>query len=320
MKKKKFIILLMSCNQPLYIKEEQACRDTFLKDAETASIPYWFYKGVSEEHPEPGFDEETHTLYLNVPDNLAGTGKKTVAALEAILDQDFDYVIKTNVSTYLNIKNVVNGTRNWDGKDDLNIYGGRFIINDASKKVPFPRGYFSIMSKTMTEGVVKCAKALLQAKGTPKTDDTLLCLATLYHMKKNLNEDYVGHQMQVPSVIEWTEDVIENPVFDRAFAIRCKNEEKPEETPENLMTVDWMLGEKARPSLNYRVAKEYETPMGLMSYKQYLTTGKLVTKLAEVKKMLEERNEPKQQPPVQQEQQEVPDKMAEIKERIKGLL
>ena len=319
MKKKRFIILLMSCNQPLYLEEEQACRDTFLKEAESAGIPYWFYKGVSQEHPEAGFDEETHTLYLDVPDGLAGTGKKTIAALESILSLDFDYVIKTNVSTYLNIKNIVNGTKNWEGENDLNIYGGRFIINDASKKVPFPRGYFTVMSKFLVENTIGFAKKLSMVSGTPKTDDTLLCLSTLYYMQKEIKEDYVSHLKQVPSVVEWTEDIIENPMFDKAFAIRCKNEGEIEKTPENMRAVDLLFKKKVKPSLNCCLAKIYETPMGLMNYSQYLTMGTILTKLSEIRKKLEEKQ--KEEPPKQEPKPENEgiDVMADIKERLKNM-
>ena len=274
----------MSCNQPLYQEEEQACRDTFLKDAEGAKIPFYFYKGVSEEHPEPGFDEEARTLYLDVPDGLGGTGKKTVAALEAILPRDFDYVIKTNVSTYLNIKNIINGMENWEGGNDHKIYGGRYIINKASKRVPFPRGYFTVLSKSLTEGMLESAKKLTKIASMPKTDDTLICLATLLYTQKELGESYVENLMQIPSVIEWTENFVENPLFDKAFAIRCKDEPEKENTPENMKRVHQAIKGGAKPKLNYAPAKLYETGIGLMDYQQYLTIEKAKDKLIEQSK------------------------------------
>ena len=273
--KNKILILLMSCNQPLYQEEERACRDTFLKDAEGAKIPFYFYKGVSEEHPEPGFDEETHTLYLNVPDGLGGTGKKTVAAFEAVLPLDFDYIIKTNVSTYLNIKNILAGMENWEGRDDHKIYGGRYIINKVSKNVPFPRGYFTVLSKSLTEGMLDSAKKLTKIGSMPKTDDTLICLATLLYLQKELGENYVSKLMQVPSVIEWTEDIVENPLFNKAFAIRCKNEWNIESTPANMLLADKLIKGGECPKLNYMPAKIYETGMGLMDYQKYLTMEKM---------------------------------------------
>lgn len=274
----------MSCNQPLYLNEEQACRDTFLKDAEGANIPFYFYKGVSEEHPEPGFDEEAHTLYVNAPDGLGGTGRKTAAAFKAALDLDFDYLIKTNVSTYLNINNIVNGMKDWPGRDDLNIYGGRYIINRTSKKVPFPRGYFTVLSKGLTEGMMGTIGKLSAIEGMPKTDDTLICLASLYYMQKELEESYTSHIMQVPSVIEWTDNAYENPAFERAFAIRCKDEKHKERTPDNIRKVHRLIrGEEEIKRMNYVPATTFETGMGLMDYPQYIMLEKAVELVKEMR-------------------------------------
>lgn len=275
----------MSCNNPLYEKEELACMNTFLMDAEGAGIPFYFYKSVSERHPEPGFDEEGHTLYVEAPDGLAGTGKKTAAALKAILPMDFDYVIKTNVSTYLNINNILIGTRNWPGKDDTNIYGGRYIINKSSLNVPFPRGCFLVLSKTLTKGMLDTLDTLTDRDSMPKTDDTLICLATLYHIQKQLKANYIDKIKQVPSVASWTEDVIEDPLFKNAFAIRCKDENDQENTPGNLLKTHALIKADKGPELNYIPAKEYETGLGIMNYADYIKVDKALSVLKKLKEI-----------------------------------
>ena len=275
----------MSCNNPLYEKEELACMNTFLMDAEGAGIPFYFYKSVSERHPEPGFDEEGHTLYVEAPDGLAGTGKKTAAALKAILPLDFDYVIKTNVSTYLNINNILSGTRNWPGKDDTNIYGGRYIINKSSLNVPFPRGCFLVLSKTLTKGMLDTLDTLTDRDSMPKTDDTLICLATLYHIQKQLKANYIDKIKQVPSVASWTEDVIEDPLFKNAFAIRCKDENDQENTPGNLLKTHALIKAGEGPELNYIPAKEYETGLGIMNYADYIKVDKALSVLKKLKEI-----------------------------------
>lgn len=290
MEQKKLIILLMSCNNPLYEKEELACMNSFLRDAEGAGIPFYFYKAVSGEHPEPGFDEEAHTLYVDAPDTLEGTGKKTAAALKAILPLDFDYVIKTNVSTYLNINNILSGTRNWPGKDDTNIYGGRYIINKASLNVPFPRGCFMVLSKSMTEGMLETLDTLTKIGSMPKTDDTLICLATLYHITKTLKKNYMDKIKQVPSIASWTEDVIEDPQFSNAFAIRCKDENCPENTPNNLLLTYMLIKEGKAPEMNYIPATEYETGLGLMNYADYIKVSKMLDTFKLAMKLREKNN------------------------------
>ena len=269
----------MSCNQPLYEEEEQACRDTFLKDAEGEGIPYYFYKSVNSQHPTPEIDEETHTIYLDTPDGLSGTGRKTVAALESVLGFDFDYLIKTNVSTYLNIKNIVKGMNKWDGKDDMNIYGARYLINPSSKNIPFPRGFFTVLSKTLSQGVIEIAQTLANNPTMPRTDDTVISLALLYYLQKRLDEKYLDKIKVVPSVTEWTDYIIEDPAFDRAFAIRCKDEKIKENTPENIIRVHEMVKTKAYPAMNYRPATTFETSIGMMSYNNYLLFDKMMEKI-----------------------------------------
>ena len=204
----------MSCNDELYLKEEQACRDTFLKDAEKAGIPYFFYRGGKEGD----FDEENHVIYAPVPDDLANTAKKTTWALSWAYENfpETDYFIKTNVSTWLDIKKIVEAVESLEGKPDLNIYGARFLANETSRRVPFPRGHFVILSGSLLKGVKEIAPLLVGRDSLPKTDDTLLCLAMLYYIQKKLGDNYLTKLKEVPSVCEWREDIESAPEYNEA--------------------------------------------------------------------------------------------------------
>lgn len=266
----KIIILLMSCNQPLYENEEQACRDTFLKDAEEAGVAYYFYKGLNDAHPDQCIDEETHTIYLNVNDGLGGTGRKTTAALKAISGMDYDYVVKTNVSTYLNIQNLCIAINGWEGSDDENIYGGRFIVNKASKNIPFPRGYFTVLSKKLVNGILPYIEKLALSPNMPRTDDTLLSFGLLYYINKTLGKSYSEKLMEVPSVVSWDDKIWENPCLGNAMAIRCKNEKDNTKTPENMLNAHMAVKQKMRPKDWFLPATQFETGYGLMSYGNYV--------------------------------------------------
>lgn len=273
--KNKIFILLMSCNQPLYEREEQACRDTFLKIAEGVGIPYWFYKGGDVQR----IDTETHTLHLNAPDNLAGTSLKTLLAFSAALSFDWDYLVKTNVSTYLDIGKIQEAADLWEGRDDHNIYGARWLVNDASKRVPFPRGHFTILPRSLVEGVVKWTPRIIGLDGYPKTDDTLLCLATLYHLQKELGENYTKHMMEVPSVVAWSDDIASEPEWTDALSIRCKD---GEDTPENMRKVHSLRMTGTTPGYR-RPATLFETPYGMLSYETYAKVKSLSDKMKEEK-------------------------------------
>ena len=283
MEKKKILILLMSCNQPLYLSEEQACRDTFLKDAEGAGLSYYFYKGLDETHTSPCIDNTTHTIYLDVNDGLGGTAKKTALALSVADNLDFDYLIKTNVSTYLNINNIVKALENWEGGEDLNIYGGRFLINKASKNIPFPRGYFTVLSKRLVNEIFPYARNLSSLNAMPKTDDTLISLCLLYYMNKSLGEDYTKKLMQVPSVVAWHDDIEEDPNFENALAIRCKDEKDKERTPDNMRKTHELLKNNESLKLKYYMpATQFETGYGIMTFQDYLKLNTLIDKTKEL--------------------------------------
>ena len=307
--KNKILILLMSCNQPLYEQEEQACRDTFLKDAEGAGLSYYFYKGTEGEL---SIDEKTHTMLLPVPDSLGGTSRKTVLALtEALKMDDWDYVIKTNVSTWLDIAKVVKAVEKWEGSDDRNIYGARFIANDASRKVPFPRGHFMILSRFLVEGIITWAPKLLNASDMPRTDDTLLCLSLLYHLQKVCGDTYADRLMEVPAVNSWQEGIQDAQEWTDALSIRCKDEATPENTPDNMRKVH-----KLKRSKNQM--RMYRRPMGLTETKYGMMTYPTFQKVcAVVDQMKKAREESQTTPaPKQEQRQQEEDRIEQIRKKL----
>lgn len=278
---KNILILLMSCNNALYEKEEIACRDTFLKDAEGENISYYFYKSVNETHPEEMVDEETHTIYLNTPDNLLSTAKKTTRALAVALSLNtpWDYVIKTNVSTYLNIKNIVKAANKWEGKDDDNIYGARFIVNEQSLHVPFPRGHFTMISHSMAQNILPIANKLSNDESLPGTDDTIIGLSLLYYAEKLSEKKYLDRLREIPAVNAWLrEELPDTPEVTDALCIRCKSEPNKGKTPQNLQEIHTLLksGSLNKKKTYRRKCSLVETTLGLMHYDMY---SKLVMKL-----------------------------------------
>ena len=288
----KILILLMSCNKPLYEEEEKACRETFLKDVDETKVSYWFYKGINASHLEQEFDIETHTLYLIARDDLAGTGKKSLEAIRATLNLDYDYLIKTNVSTYLNIDKIVKEMETWEGKADENIYGGRFIVNEASKDIPFPRGYFMAISKSLAKEMLEVADRLVGKSGIPLTDDTLMGLSLLYVINKVKGKDYLSKLQEVPSVVEWPNyDISRAPEFADSLAIRCKVDkfEGENPTPDNMRLVHEKLSSPIK-SPAYRPAQYFESGVGLFKYEKYHVIKKLIEKLKEEAKKKKDEN------------------------------
>ena len=307
------LILLMSCNKDIYTKEEEACRETFLNDAEKEGIPFYFYKGISEEHPLQLIDKENHVMYLPVNDGLGGTSQKTVMAFsEALKMKDWDYIVKTNVSTWLDVKKIKKAVEKWEGRDDRNVYGARFIANDASKKVPFPRGHFVILSRALVEGVVRWAPVLIRANSFPKTDDTLLCLSILYHMKKVLNDDYLAKLMEVPSVISWTNEIQDVQDWSDALSVRCKDEKEPSNTPENIRKVHLI-------KRNKKQNKNYRRPLGLIETKYGMLSFKMYEQLSFLIEKVKQQQATGLMPANAPEESDAVNKMEQIREKLSSI-
>ena len=274
----------MSCNQPLYREEEKVCRDTFIQDAEGAGLSYYFYKGLDEAHSAQCIDNKTHTMYFDAPDGLGGTGRKTLTALEFSLTKDYDYLIKTNVSTYLNLGNIAKLAETLPGKDDTNIYGARYIINKFSKDVPFPRGFFVMYSRNLVSDIVRIGECLVGKENLPKTDDTLLALASLYAIQKERELNYMSCVKEVPAICEWSEEIHDEAEFKDALAIRCKDEAEGEHTGENMRRVHDILNGRILPGKKgYRRAKIFETKYGMLHYGDYLKFVRLAKEITERK-------------------------------------
>ena len=316
----KILILLMTCGQPLYEREEKVCRDTFLKDAKKAGVSYYFYKGTDENHPERMIDEETNTIYLPVDDSLKGTSMKTAMALsEALKIDDWDYLIKTNVSTWLDIKKILKTVEKLEGREDKNIYGARFLANDASKKVPFPRGHFMMISRSLVEGASPIALKLANSARMPRTDDTLLCLSLLYYTQKVMKLDYVGQLKEVPSVTTWSEWVQDAQEWPDALSVRCKGEPSIESTPDNMMKVHAMKHSTKQERKGYRPMGMIETKHGFMSYDSYVKLEKTLGEQAKKKEEPAPVEKPKETPQPPQQSDE-PNKILEIREKLEGLM
>lgn len=102
----KGIFLAMSCNIPFYKESLKAVQNTWAKDIiEGYYQDYTFYGYTScdDEHPIECIDEENHMIYINCLDDIYHTYTKTKKAYILLREQyDFDFIIRTNTSVYVN--------------------------------------------------------------------------------------------------------------------------------------------------------------------------------------------------------------------------
>ena len=103
---KKILILAMSCNQDFFKREEDLCRQTWIKNISCFdNIDYYIYTQSNDNNYY--IDKNYRKLWVPCVDTRFGTTEKTFKAISLlkkcnILDE-YDYIFRTNLSTYINI-------------------------------------------------------------------------------------------------------------------------------------------------------------------------------------------------------------------------
>lgn len=106
---KNILILVMSMNHPQYSKQEKVIEETWKSYAESnfKNIKVLFYKGTDKESYREG-----DTIYIKNLDLLETTYSKTLDAFKFVNENlilkdnslfNYDYILRTNTSTYVNI-------------------------------------------------------------------------------------------------------------------------------------------------------------------------------------------------------------------------
>lgn len=156
----KILIMIMSCQDPFFTKEEEIIRNTWLqKINEFPNIDYVFYKGDPniDKHK---YNKEKHLLTLRCEDNIENTFKKTYYAFKTCnkLFKDYNYVFRTNTSTYVNIE-LLNEFVCSICKNNLNILWTSELYSLSNSFCPYPlylygRGNGLLISKHLINNVI----------------------------------------------------------------------------------------------------------------------------------------------------------------------
>lgn len=153
---KKIIIMIMSCNIDFFIDEESILKSTYLSRLPD-NIDYIIYRGGNKT----SYDENTHVLTVESDDSLERTYNKTYQALKWVYKhKDFDYIFRTNTSTYVNI-DLLNYFVN-NKEDNFCIWGGEILYGLNSEcsdiNMAYLRGNGLLLNKNhiyiiLTEGI-----------------------------------------------------------------------------------------------------------------------------------------------------------------------
>lgn len=176
---KKILILSMSCQHEFFLEQENVVRETWAKpiiEGKYENIKFLLYRGGYEKN---SYSKNECCLKLNVEDDIQHTFKKTYFALSMAFKNfgEFDYVFRTNTSTYVNVELLNAYIQQLE--DDESLYSGD-IYSLSELKCPYPlsltcRGNALIMSKKIVERILKHGIGYLYR--TDQADDA--CISTI---------------------------------------------------------------------------------------------------------------------------------------------
>lgn len=190
--KRNIIILSMSCNLPEYKEMQETVKNTWAKDiidGKYPNISFYFYT-VSTDGKEY-IDEKNHFIYVNTADNVERTYSKTIHTLELLKDKKFDFIVRTNTSTFINIPLTDEFISNIH--DDSIIYTGEIESCFWSRMYFYGQGSFLIISKSITRKILN-NKHLEWENKFDACDDVMIeaCLNDYYLRNKLIPRNYVA--------------------------------------------------------------------------------------------------------------------------------
>ena len=188
--------MVMSCNKDVFIDEERAVRETWLKDVidgKYENIDYMIYRG-DEDLLNHKYEKDKHLLSLRCEDDYDHTFKKSYYAFYLLkkIFGEYDYIFKTNTSTYVNVPLLNQFIQELDNDDD---YYSSDVYSLSNIAAPAPldlygRGNGLILSKKHIDTIITEGISFLYITNGP--DDAYISnILNSYWIKKK--ENYIDH-------------------------------------------------------------------------------------------------------------------------------
>lgn len=139
-KDKKILFLVMGCNAPQFKTQYDVIKETWAKgiiDGKYGNnVDFLIYDGWENEHK---LDKENKILHVRCEDDLDNTFKKTYYTLKLIQKKyDFDYVFRTNTTTYINIPLILKLIDYIEDNNLQDILWTPELLSLVEAAVPFP--------------------------------------------------------------------------------------------------------------------------------------------------------------------------------------
>lgn len=196
---KKLLITVMSCDQEFFSNQEELIKQTWAKDiidGKYPNIDIVFYMGCPVINATY-FDNDLKTIVLKCEDGLDNTFKKTIRAFEYIDNNyEYDYIFRTNTSTYVNVQLLNEFIQSLT--DDNVLYGSEiYSLSESTCPYPlclFARGNSIILSKKHIGILLKDSYPLLYLNLCD--DYTIGSIINSHWIKQNI--DYTQYIKGIP--------------------------------------------------------------------------------------------------------------------------
>lgn len=176
---KKVLFLCMTCNDPLYVEQNKCIMETWGKKiidkVYGENVQIMFYDGWDKQHT---YDPHGKILHIRCEDDLDGTYKKTYYALNVIQkNYDFDYIFRTNTSTYINVPLALKLIDYIDKNNQEDIIWTPEVLSLVEACCPFPldlyaRGNGMILSRKTIQRFLDYGLVHLYSE---HVDDVMMC-------------------------------------------------------------------------------------------------------------------------------------------------
>lgn len=135
----KCVFLAQSCNHPFFKQGLKVVEQTWAKDIidnKYNNVEFFSYTSCDETHPTPCIDG--HTIYVDCEDDLTHTYSKYKKAYMLLKQHNIypKYIFRTNTSTYINVKNIIDIIDNQcDDHTIFNNMAGYYIKDTTGSEV-----------------------------------------------------------------------------------------------------------------------------------------------------------------------------------------
>ena len=190
-RKKKLLVLSMSCNKKDFVEEENVVRNTWAKHLiETDNADWYAYRGGALED---FIDKSINTIHLTSKDDWLNTFEKTSKCFDFINYKDYEWVLRTNCCVCIDTKALLSVL---DLLEKGNIYTNEIVLYQCGDSYGIHyAGSFMLLDSALLTNLQSEQKDNSESSQTNRQDD----VAYTFLLKRIYGKDYHKHIIDINS-------------------------------------------------------------------------------------------------------------------------